>query len=998
MQNVSETVKKLYKTQNSSEVNKNYKILIDESINIENSDIVYGSFKLNQVICSPDTLTFGESNAAMIQFQCASSIGNIKGKEMDVSQDINGNIVSFGKYIIDNCEITENRRYRTIIGYDNIYKFRKDVSGWYAGLAFPITIKSMFQSLCEFFKVGYVEPNFVNGEMLVEKTIDADELLGITILKSIAELNGGFFRANPSGLIEFITLDRSTVVEEFPISAYTNLKKEDFQVKKYDRLNIRQEMGDIGVSSGTGDNAYIIEDNFLVYGKSTKQLKTVADNLYTIISDIQYVPYTATEIGLPYLEPGDYVKYITTSGNFCSFIFSRTLTGTQVLKDNIETKGTEENEETFGLEKEIIKLKGKSNVITRSIESTKEKITNLETDIKENYSTTTETLAEITKAAGEIKSTVEATYTTKEEFENLEIGATNILQNYSHYTENNKLKLVATKDNYFEITSAKVSLEKDKQYTFSCKTDGIWGTGTDDTVEAYLLLNGQYQIHFRMDSNEKFTFTAPKSGEYYLRLDVNKNGMTHYFWNFQIEEGNKVSTWSPSPHDVNAKITNISTIATQTANKFNWLVKSGTSESDFIITDRLVELTSEKLEINALTTFMNNAKKGTATVINGSSVRSGNLSSTNACYVVEVDSNLNEVYKLIKGSILNLDEGSFMSPNLSWDSYGNMTASNVNFKSGYIGNWHLNPETNTICCLKNYGGRHGTDYEIGMRAAVESSLADSFLDQWAFYSGYKNPDSEILNAWFYIKVDGTAYFNSDLYAGNLICTKFLNNWEAWNTGGLFTQKLFGSTTAGTRYCFWMEPIREEQGIETCILFGGQQDSRATDKNYWDTLWYIKITGEAKFDDVYASKYNTVSDRNKKHDIEDLDEQTCIDMICRLKAVKYKYNDTEYERYHWGFIAQEVEEMLDSIGIGWRDYAVVDKSISKKGISQTDECNDKEQREDESDTLYNYYLRYEAFIAPLVKTVQSQQRRLDAQQKEIDGLKILLKELLNKFKN
>ena len=572
MQNISENVKRLYKTQNSSTINKNYKIVIDEAITLNNSEIVYGSFQLSQVICSSETLRFGESNSSMIKFQCASDIGNIKGKEMEVYSEINGYAIPMGHYVIESCEITENRRYRTITGYDNLYRFQKDASEWYAQLTFPITIKNMFQSLCRYFKVGYIEPDFVNGEMPVEKTINAEELLGITVLKSIAELNGGFFRADPTGLVEFITLDSSTAVEEFPVSAYSNLKKEDYKTKKYDRLNIRQETGDIGVSSGTGENAYIIEDNFLVYGKSSKQLKSVADKLFAKISDIQYIPYTATEIGLPYLEPGDYVKYITTTGEFCSFILSRTLTGTQILKDTIVTDGTEETKETFGLEKEVIRLKGKSNVITRSIEETKEKITNLETDIKENYSTTKETLTEITKTAGEIKSTVASTYTTKKEFEQLEIGGRNLALNTT-----DEYKSIAVGQYYTVVYSAEIldlmeqyNLSEGDNITFSVHIKTESGKQLCSMIQHYNTETNRiavYGTETSVENREGISYVTTTINTSYkqLRLCVRNitssitAATTEYYKCVKLEKGNKATDWQPSVEDTAVKISTLST-------------------------------------------------------------------------------------------------------------------------------------------------------------------------------------------------------------------------------------------------------------------------------------------------------------------------------------------------------------------------------------------------------------------------------------------------------
>lgn len=72
----------------------------------------------------------------------------------------------------------------------------------------------------------------------------------------------------------------------------------------------------------------------------------------------------------------------------------------------------------------------------------------------------------------------------------------------------------------------------------------------------------------------------------------------------------------------NSKMTEYAeTVATQTAEKFSWLVKSGTSSTDFTLTDRVASLLSEEFNIDALTTFKNSAENGTSTVINGGAIK-----------------------------------------------------------------------------------------------------------------------------------------------------------------------------------------------------------------------------------------------------------------------------------------------------------------------------------------------------------------------------------------
>lgn len=514
MISIADKIKNLYKKVNSNEVTKDYKIAIG-TVSLSNKDLVYGSFKLEQKLCSADTLTFGECNAAMVQFQCASSIGDVKGKDLVLQQSISASSTSgtldLGAYVIDSCEITENKKYRTITAYDNIYKFNANVSDWYEKLTFPISMINMFKSLCAYVGVKHNVSSLINGTLMIDKTISADDLQGITVLKCIAELNGGFFRANGKGIIEFVQLSANTAQEEIEVKLYSSLKKEDYATLVYDKLNIRMEDGDIGVISGSGDNAYIIEDNFLIYGKGSALLQPVSDKIFNVIKNISYVPFTSTQIGLPYIQVGDYIKYDTLTGSFSSFILTRTQSGTQILKDTIETKGTEKTCETFGVQKEIIKLKGKSNVLTRSIEETKQIISDLDTKLTDNYSTTTDMKSAIEQSASGIKQEVnkETDIKLEEVVSNIDIGATNLLVGSTIYQEDTKLSITATKNTYYENhKEIYADFKENETYTVNCQTDAAWGT---ETISAELMCTNEEIVNkvrlFTLYTNYQYSQT-----------------------------------------------------------------------------------------------------------------------------------------------------------------------------------------------------------------------------------------------------------------------------------------------------------------------------------------------------------------------------------------------------------------------------------------------------------------------------------------------------------
>lgn len=76
----------------------------------------------------------------------------------------------------------------------------------------------------------------------------------------------------------------------------------------------------------------------------------------------------------------------------------------------------------------------------------------------------------------------------------------------------------------------------------------------------------------------------------------------------KIERGTSATPFTLAPEDVNGKIVNVETIANQTADKFSWIVKSGTSSSNFEITDKFMNLVSTNINLDGVVSFMNTAK------------------------------------------------------------------------------------------------------------------------------------------------------------------------------------------------------------------------------------------------------------------------------------------------------------------------------------------------------------------------------------------------------
>ena len=138
----------------------------------------------------------------------------------------------------------------------------------------------------------------------------------------------------------------------------------------------------------------------------------------------------------------------------------------------------------------------------------------------------------------------------------------------------------------------------------------------------------------------------------------------------------------------------------------------------------------------------------------------------------------------------------------------------------------------------------------------------------------------------------------------------------------------------------------------------------------------------KWGQIFATSSTiSTSDREEKHDINSL-EDSVKDFILGLNPVSYKFNDGTSGRTHFGMIAQDVEELMAHQGISSMDFAGFIKSPKIKTVTD-EEGTVIEEKVIENEYLYG--LRYEEFIAPIIKTIQLQQKEINALNERINKL-------------
>lgn len=404
-----------------------------ELLVFKNKDIHWENFELSESLCSESELRFGCCEASTFKIKVHNNFIPLKDKWLTVTETLEGNTdvpFQFGRYKVFSDIPTADRLYREITAYDAMYDIiNSSAISWYNTILpnkdSKVTMKQFRTSFVEYFGLKQKEITLANDDMIIEKRIQVgggteidneteqvsilkeSSLSGLNVIRAICEINGCFGHIGRDGKFQYIYLQQdimglypsntlfpdhapwylaqSKTGHLYPqepkstrlgVGKYKSCQYEDFICKRITKLQIRQEENDIGRiwpegKPNEGDNCYIIENNFLVYGKSSDDLAVIAQNIFDKITDIVYRPFSAECVGNPCLEVGDPVRLSTKYELVETYILSRILKGIQSIGDTYDAAGTEKySEKVNGVHQSIIQLKGKANILKRTIEET----------------------------------------------------------------------------------------------------------------------------------------------------------------------------------------------------------------------------------------------------------------------------------------------------------------------------------------------------------------------------------------------------------------------------------------------------------------------------------------------------------------------------------------------------------------------------------------------------------------------------------------------------
>ena len=402
------------------------------------------------------------------------------------------------------------------------------------------------------------------------------------------------------------------------------------------------------------------------------------------------------------------------------------------------------------------------------------------------------------------------------------------------------------------------------------------------------------------------------------------------------------------------------TTAEQTAIKFEWIVKDGTTSSNFTLTDRVATLLSSQFNIDALTTFKNSAQNGTSTVIDGGAIKANSVTADK----IKADS-LEAIAAKIGG--FNIGGGAIYSGTNSIAS----TTAGVYLGTNGI---RLYQNSNAYVNIQNgiltasgaviYGALRLND-GLYMRAYEGSS---AFYQKALYFKGANNnPNYMYSNVGLYLGVinvgDSIIELKSGLtshthsnysvtshnhrsLAGTVTITS--GNLLLQNNQGLWIKRSGGTNT---------EVVSVTSADYTLL---GSQNSKIT-----------VLRGTAV---RLGSASGTVvtSDATCKQNIVDI-QKKYLDTFMDMKIKEFEYKDNP-DKKQIGIIAQEYHEILERHGIDVQRFA---------GIELPD---------DSDDIVNKYAVNYSVIHNIHMAVTQRLVQEIRKMSKRISGLETKLSDL------
>lgn len=257
--------------------------------------------------------------------------------------------VSLGLYTVE--KTTKKGNIITLECIDRMYKFEKP---YISTLAYPATLAQIAQDICSIADIELATTAFPNSTYSVGTKPELTDISCRVAIAQIAELAGGYARITRDGKLEVFNVKATAQTEakyagynlgntlladeliindiEITGNNYIDFANKELPVAMIDKLIVK--VGEVEAVKGAGDNPYYIKDNLFCQNPSA-----VVDDLYSVLNELSYIPFTMKWQGNPAIDCGDAITIYTKLGYYNTLVTRRSLVYTGGLREDYEAVG-----------------------------------------------------------------------------------------------------------------------------------------------------------------------------------------------------------------------------------------------------------------------------------------------------------------------------------------------------------------------------------------------------------------------------------------------------------------------------------------------------------------------------------------------------------------------------------------------------------------------------------------------------------------------------------
>ena len=625
--------------------------LISNSLNLTLLDAnLYGGVTFQQEVITGNDFVYGVVAAASIKF----SIDNTNNEaETYIDQafdwycQMSGETDYAYKGTYTVTDITKNGKKATLTAYDCIKKLDTSADAWVSTLKYPITLANMLSSMGN--KLGLsitALTNTCKGNYTVYNNFMTRNITYRQILGYIAQIANVNFMADTSGQKDIIYKRYTETATTIDNSKYVKLTLSDYTTEPIDKVQIQSTFDDIGYVVGTGDNAYVITENPLFFtNEKQSTITSIASSLLAELKTITYTPMKFSTLKDFDINCGDIIKV----NNIPCYIMKKSIkpSGCEFECVGNKRRDTQKKE----VNSAITALNNKTNELIRTVDETKSTLTEIRGSLKT-----------VTDEQGEIKEQIATITTDVSEVKQTAQGLTS------------KVSSVETTMNNLdgEVTTLKTKQSTIEQNVNSITTRVEVAEGTANEAKTMASEAKQTANSFSTKITE-VEKTADSAKTTASEAKQTANSFSTRITEAEETANGAATTASEAKQTANSFSTRITTAEgnisslTQTAGKIDWLIKSGTSSTNFTLTDRTISLISSNINLSGYVTIQSLGSGGTTTV-DGGRITTGTIDASKVAVKNLNASNITSgTIDASKITVTNIDASKITSGTISAD-------------------------------------------------------------------------------------------------------------------------------------------------------------------------------------------------------------------------------------------------------------------------------------------------------------------------------------------